>query len=167
MTNEKIYRWYVYELIDPRTDLVFYVGKGSGNRIDHHEKETLRGVCSKKINKIKSIINKKLAIKKQKIAYFCDEQMAYDYETDRIDFYGLENLTNVMAGGQKAWERRKHERRSRVKQNNEPLDKYLERCDSDKLFSMFAFWFKSGLCNGLKLKCESISSNFKYHAYVT
>ena len=27
---------YVYLLIDPRDDQVFYVGKGNGNRVFHH-----------------------------------------------------------------------------------------------------------------------------------
>ena len=31
--------YYVYELIDPRDDRVFYVGKGKKGRIDQHEAE--------------------------------------------------------------------------------------------------------------------------------
>ena len=34
--------YYVYELIDPRDDRVFYVGKGKKGRIDQHEAE---GAC--------------------------------------------------------------------------------------------------------------------------
>lgn len=30
--------YYVYQLIDPRNDLVFYVGKGCKNRMYEHEK---------------------------------------------------------------------------------------------------------------------------------
>ncbi len=29
-------RWYVYELVDPRDQAVFYVGKGAGKRVDAH-----------------------------------------------------------------------------------------------------------------------------------
>jgi hypothetical protein len=49
--------WYVYDLIDPRSMSVFYVGKGKGNRIEAHEKDAAKpdAACSKKINKIKDI----------------------------------------------------------------------------------------------------------------
>lgn len=82
-------KWYVYELSDMNGN-VFYVGKGSGNRIRYHRREALKGVCSKKCNKIKSL---NYEIIEKEIAFFWDEQEAYDYETDRIEFYGLENLT--------------------------------------------------------------------------
>lgn len=99
-------KWYVYELADPVTELAFYVGKGTGNRINAHEREAYKGVCSKKCNKIKSITNSGKCIIKRKIASFWNEQDAYDYETDLISFYGLKNLTNIMPGGQVAFDRR-------------------------------------------------------------
>lgn len=99
-------KWYVYELIDPLTEKVFYVGKGSGDRIDAHEKEAKRGVCSKKCNKINSINALGKEIIKRKIALFWCEQAAYDCETDLISHYGLKNLTNISPGGQKSFERK-------------------------------------------------------------
>jgi len=39
-----MFRYYVYELIDPRDDSVFYVGKGTG-----------AGVSRKNINKIMAL----------------------------------------------------------------------------------------------------------------
>lgn len=107
------YRWYVYELVDPETDTAFYVGKGTKNRIDVHEKETIKGVCSKKCNKIRKIINSGNSIIKRKIAYFLCEQTAYDFETDVIDSYGLANLTNIYKGGQGGFTRRISELRHR------------------------------------------------------
>ena len=93
---EFLAKWYVYELIDPRSGKVFYVGKGCGNRIDHHEKEALNGVCSHKCNKIRKIIDSGRKIIKRKIALFWDESAAYECESDRVDYHGLENLTNVV-----------------------------------------------------------------------
>lgn len=113
--------WYVYELLDSRDNSVFYVGKGRGNRINDHEKEALKGVCSKKCNKINSIIKSGNSIIKNKVASFWCEQAAYDYETDLISFYGLKNLTNIMAGGQRAFERRVKEKLVRVKEQK-PID---------------------------------------------
>lgn len=52
-------------------------------------------------------------MQKEFLAFFCDEQAAYDHETDVIDEIGLANLTNVLPGGQKAWERRQKERAER------------------------------------------------------
>ena len=93
-------RWYVYELADPRTDKVFYVGKGSGNRIDQHEREAAQGVCSHKCNTINNIIQSGAQIIKRKVKMFTCELSAYEYEAELIEHYGLENLTNVDPGGQ-------------------------------------------------------------------
>ena len=49
---------------------------------------------------------------------FWDEQAAYDYETEVIAGHGLENLTNIMAGGQRAFERRVRE--LKVRKRKEP-----------------------------------------------
>jgi hypothetical protein len=48
---------YTYSLIDPRDKSVFYIGKGKGARIDAHEKEAIKGVCSNKCNKIREILD--------------------------------------------------------------------------------------------------------------
>ena len=34
--------FYVYALVDPKTDEIFYVGKGCANRVFNHEKESLK-----------------------------------------------------------------------------------------------------------------------------
>jgi hypothetical protein len=112
-------RWYVYELIDPRDGSVFYVGKGKDNRISSHEKEALIGFPSKKCNKIRNIWECGHQIVKEKVALFWCEEAAYDHETDRIEFYGLENLTNVMPGSRGAWTKRLEERKQRINKIDE------------------------------------------------
>jgi hypothetical protein len=95
-------RWYVYELVDPRTKKPFYIGKGKRDRIDHHEKDARKGVCSEKCNLIRELQELNLVVIKQKVAHFFNEQDAYDFEEKRIAKIGLHNLTNVLAGGGKA-----------------------------------------------------------------
>ena len=41
--------YYVYGLIDPRTKQLFYIGKGTKNRVFDHEKESLNAHDSKKL----------------------------------------------------------------------------------------------------------------------
>lgn len=89
-------KWYVYELLDPRDDSVFYVGKGSGNRIFAHEQEARKGVCSYKCNKIRHLWSLNLEIKRQYVAWFWDEKAAYEHESERINSY--EHTTNVVGG---------------------------------------------------------------------
>lgn len=91
--------YYVYELRDPRDGAVFYVGKGKGSRIDQHEKEAAAGRQSRKCDRIRAIQGAGLALIKEKVGSFRDEQEAYDFEAERVEFYGLVNLTNVVPGG--------------------------------------------------------------------
>lgn len=90
------YKWYVYELLDPKNNEVFYIGKGAANRIDAHEKEASNGVKSHKCNKIRSIWANGGKVIKNKVAYFNNEKAAYIHEADRISEYGLHNLTNTV-----------------------------------------------------------------------
>lgn len=92
-------RFYVYDLIDPRDGKVFYVGKGTGNRIDQHEREARAGRVSRKCDRIRDIEAEGLSVIKKRVRSFADEQDAFDFEADRIDEIGLHNLTNVAPGG--------------------------------------------------------------------
>lgn len=91
--------YYIYELIDPRDDSVFYVGKGKKGRIDQHEAEAAKGRQSRKCELIREIEAAGLKIRKRKVSHHKDEVEAYDAEIERIGLYGLANLTNVTSGG--------------------------------------------------------------------
>ena len=166
--NQLNTKWYVYELINPINGNVFYVGKGTGNRIDHHEQEAAKGVCSKKCNKINYIMKRGHKITKQKVALFWDEQAAYDHETDLIAQYGLYNLTNIMAGGQTAFDRRLVERKTRIKEPQFSLSDWLEKKKPDHpTFSRFAEWFKTGMYTGRQIQVTTEDPRLTYHCIIT
>lgn len=47
--------WYVYRLVDPRTETTFYVGKGKDNRVFAHFTEAENGVSGNKTERIREI----------------------------------------------------------------------------------------------------------------
>lgn len=91
--------YYVYELVDPRSNVVFYVGKGQGKRIHAHEIEARSGRVSRKCKTIRDIESENLNLIKRKVKSFADEQAAYDFEAEHIASIGLHNLTNIIPGG--------------------------------------------------------------------
>jgi hypothetical protein len=96
------YKWYVYVLIDPFTEKIFYVGKGQKYRMYNH----YYNVKNKKIpngnyrlyEKIKSIIVENKTIIYDKVFQTNDEDEAYHFEYDLIKKIGLENLCNLFDG---------------------------------------------------------------------
>ena len=92
-------KFYVYELVDPRTDEIFYVGKGKNNRANEHEREARNGVNGPKCDRIREIMEAGERIKINKVKHFEDEQEAYAFERERIEQIGIENLTNIAPGG--------------------------------------------------------------------
>lgn len=98
--QETIKDYYVYGLVDPRNNQVFYVGKGCKNRWVNHmtEKSLLDG--SHKSNVIKKIHNDNLLVGVVFLEKNIEsEQTAYDIEEQYIRRYGLIKnggcLTNV------------------------------------------------------------------------
>jgi len=101
--------FYIYYLIDYNTNLPFYVGKGTGNRIYDHEKCILNGKTTNKnpilSRKIKKIINSGHKIIYKKIIENITEQEAFLLEQSEIKKYGRLNnksgiLCNMTNGGE-------------------------------------------------------------------
>ena len=92
-------QYYVYELIDPRTNLTFYICKGKCKRIDQHEKEARKGIKHPKCDVINDIKNSGLQVSKRIVKWFDNEPDAYNFEEKHINDVGLDNLTNLVKGG--------------------------------------------------------------------
>ena len=95
--------YYVYELIDPRVNLPFYVGKGKNDRVYFHLSEKSRASSDnqRKFNKIQKIREEGYEPEIKIVKYFDNEDDAYFYEESLIKQYGRirydENgiLTNI------------------------------------------------------------------------
>ena len=93
--------YYVYALIDPRTNLPFYIGKGLGNRVFEHLKSSVN--CddeSLKLDKIRSIFADKLKVEHIIIRHGLTEKESLEVEASLIDysnFYQF-NLDNIVEG---------------------------------------------------------------------
>ncbi|WP_420645291.1 LEM-3-like GIY-YIG domain-containing protein [Candidatus Leptofilum sp.] len=91
--------FYVYMLIDPETDQVFYVGKGTGNRIFAHLEYAIKFPKeSDKLDKIRQIRQKGFEVKHLIHRHGLTEKEAFEVEASLIDFIGLGLLTNKVAG---------------------------------------------------------------------
>ena len=91
-------RWYVYMLIDPRADKIFYVGKGTGKRCHCHVKAVRRG-NEHNAAKASTIFDIEASGHDVVVSVFCsfaDEGDAIDCERELI--VGLPNLTNIAGG---------------------------------------------------------------------
>jgi hypothetical protein len=104
-------RFYVYELSDPRTGAVFYVGKGCGNRATRHLADARNGRIgnARKHSVIAEILDEGLEPTVTIVADNLSEGDAFSIERDRIRFHGYISLTNIQPGTLTAMERSKLE----------------------------------------------------------
>ena len=79
--------FYVYELIDPRNNQPFYIGKGSGNRAYYHLSLNAKHLNIYKENLINKIRENNLEPIVNIIEYFENESDAYSLETELIKKY--------------------------------------------------------------------------------
>lgn len=98
--------YYVYCLVDPRNQKIFYIGKGVGNRVFAHACDALDEEYSStnKIDKIREIIKSGNTVKHYIIRHKLSEEDAFTVESVLIDLltYQAFNtdslLTNIVAG---------------------------------------------------------------------
>lgn len=91
--------YYVYLLIDPEINEVFYVGKGTGNRIFAHLNQALLFPdVSDKLDKIREIQSRGYQVRHVIHRHGLTEKEAYEVEASLIDFIGLTELTNLVHG---------------------------------------------------------------------
>lgn len=93
-------QFYVYQLIDPRTGLPFYVGKGQGDRAWQHQRHVERQIGahnSRKVDRIREILIAGFNVEVEIVAYYDLESDALDHEYRLVD--SMPTLTNVAEGG--------------------------------------------------------------------
>lgn len=98
-------KYYVYALVDPRDHHIFYVGKGTGNRVYQHAQAALiDDTQSLKLSTIREIKDLGLDVKYYIIRHNLTEQEAYLVESSIIDLltypaFNKDNiLTNIVSG---------------------------------------------------------------------
>ena len=110
-TIEKL-SYYVYLLLDPRNNKIFYIGKGKGNRIFAHISGALENYSeTEKIALIKEIIKGGYEVKHYIVRHGIEnEDVAFEIEATLIDllthkdFEHLSQITNIVSG-HNSWER--------------------------------------------------------------
>lgn len=100
---EALNGFYVYALIDPRDDKVFYIGKGSGNRVFFHEIESKKAYNrdKDKLNRIQEIEDSGFLVKRLIINWGLSESEAFVAETSLINLLKYVpdvKLTNEVSG---------------------------------------------------------------------
>lgn len=100
-------KYYVYELWDPRSNEVFYVGKGSGSRAWSHERSArnTKNPTSHKQRRIKNILEENQSVIVKIVFETKDETAAFREEIDLIAKYGRADckkgpLLNQTDGGE-------------------------------------------------------------------
>jgi len=93
-------RYYVYQLIDPRDGSVFYIGKGTGERIKQHTREAKAGIVgnAKKHQRIDAILAAGLSVREIIVADNLDEKQAYQIEREMIKAMKNDGITNILNG---------------------------------------------------------------------
>lgn len=95
--------FYVYALVDPRNDKIFYIGKGTGNRVFSHEAESNKNSKSEKlkIQKILEIEKSGFSVRRIIVNWGLTEDEAFASEAALINltkYIADIKLTNEVSG---------------------------------------------------------------------
>ena len=102
---------YAYALVDPRTDKIFYIGKGCGNRVFDHCNDAINDDDeSLKLNLIREIIAEGLKVKHYILRHKLSDAEAILVESVFIDFltypeFNNESLLTNIVSGHHQWDR--------------------------------------------------------------
>lgn len=99
-------KYYVYALVDPRTQKIFYIGKGTGNRVFNHAEEALDNIEKEttKLDLIREIKKSGNEILQYIIRSSLSEDEAFLLESALIDTLSFEkfnlntDLSNIVLG---------------------------------------------------------------------
>jgi hypothetical protein len=146
-------RFFTYLLIDPRTNLPFYIGKGTKKRDLHHEWKVLKGKAGNNphlLNKIRKIKSLGFDILYEKWFESDDEWFCYWMEAYLIDYFGRENLCNLTDGGEGAnyWKGKKRSEEDRAKFRKAHLGVKLSEQHADNIAKALFLKEQSGENNG-------------------
>ncbi|MBQ9452365.1 MAG: GIY-YIG nuclease family protein [Desulfovibrio sp.] len=92
--------FYVYCLIDPRNEEIFYIGKGIGGRVLKHEERTRRGVLQNKakVKRIQEIFSIGKEVTRRVLFCSESEEVVLAVEDDTIHELAPLGLTNILGG---------------------------------------------------------------------
>ena len=95
-TIEKLW-YYVYLLIDPRNDQVFYVWKWKWSRVYQHVIGAIwNSNQSNKMKKINEIRDSWYSVEHLILRHWLSEKESLEVESSIIDFIWLDNITNIV-----------------------------------------------------------------------
>ena len=103
--------YYVYALVDPRTDKIFYIGKGCGNRVFNHCHTAINeDYESLKLDQIREIIDAGLKVRHYILRHKLSEDESLLVESVLIDLlnypeFNNESLLTNIVSGHHQWDR--------------------------------------------------------------
>lgn len=107
LTKESL-KLYIYCLVDPRDEKIFYIGKGSDDRVFQHSRGLAeKSITSEKIDLIKDIIQEGKAVQYYILKHGIDkdnQNKAYEFESFLIEFMEFQGfahhftLSNIQGG---------------------------------------------------------------------